>query len=107
MTKEIVAELNERNFDSFAKEGLVFVDFYAEWCMPCMMMAPIIEDIAERFYGKIKFGKVDVSESEELARKFGVSSIPSMFLLKDGEVLENFVGSMPEEELEKVLKSYL
>jgi len=67
---EKVAELNEGDFEGFVQEGVALIDFFAEWCMPCMMMAPIIEDLSEKFEGKIKFGKVNVGENESLARKF-------------------------------------
>ncbi len=102
-----VPELTKSEFDDFTKEGLVFVDFFADWCMPCVMMGPIIDELSERFNGKIKFGKVDVGENQELAQKFNVSSIPNMTLLKDGKILEQFVGSMSSEDLEEKLKKYL
>ncbi len=102
-----IPELSAGEFENFTKEGLVLIDFYADWCMPCMMMAPILEEVCEELDGKIKFGKVDVSENQELAVKFGVSSIPNMTLLKDGKVIEQFIGSLPKEELEKALKGYL
>jgi len=104
---DCVPELSAREFDDFIKGGLVFIDFYADWCMPCMMMVPILDEICKEFKGKIKFGKVDVSKNQELASKFGVSSIPNMILLKDGEVVEQFIGSLSKEELEKVFKGYL
>ena len=104
---ENVTELTSKDFDEFAKKGLVFVDFFAEWCMPCVMMAPIVEEVSENFSGKIKFGKVNVTDNESLARKFNVSSIPNFVLLKDGKVIENFVGAMDAEELEDRLKKFL
>ena len=103
-----VPELTSGSFDEFTKEGLVLVDFFAEWCMPCMMMSPLIDDLAEKFKGKIKFGKVNVGEGEQsLAQKYNVSSIPNFTLLKDGEIVEQFVGSMTEEEFEEKLNSHL
>jgi len=104
---ESVVELSEKKFDDFAKSGLVFIDFFAEWCMPCVMMGPIIEEVSEKFSGKIKFGKVNVGENESLARKFNVSSIPNFVLLKDGKVIENFVGAMQSDELERRLKKFI
>jgi thioredoxin 1 len=104
---ESVVELSEKKFDDFAKEGLVFIDFFAEWCMPCLMMAPIVEEVSEKFSGKIKFAKVNVGENESLARKFNVNSIPNFVLLKDGKVIENFVGAMEAEELESKLKKFI
>lgn len=102
-----VPELSEKEFDNFVKDGVVLIDFFAEWCMPCVMMSPIIEDMAEKFDGKIKIGKVNVGDSEALARKFNVSSIPNFMIFKDGKVAEQFAGSISEEELEGKLKGFL
>ena len=102
-----VPELTSGEFDDFAKKGLVFVDFFADWCMPCMMMGPIVDDLSEKFKGKIKFAKVNVGEEQDLASKFGVSSIPAFKVLKDGKVIEEFVGAVSAEELEEKLNSYL
>jgi thioredoxin 1 len=107
MEKDKVPELTNREFEDFIKEGVVLIDFFAEWCMPCLMMAPVIEDLSEKFKGKIKFGKVNVSDSEEIARKFNVSSIPNFTLLKDGKVIEQFVGAMSGEDFEEKLNSFL
>ena len=104
---ENVTELTEKKFEEFTKSGLVFIDFFAEWCMPCVMMGPIVEEVSESFNGKIKFGKVNVGENEALARKFNVSSIPNFVLLKDGKPIEQFVGAMDAEELESRLRKFL
>lgn len=104
---EHVKELTNGMFDEFTKEGLVLIDFFADWCMPCLMMAPILEEIGEKMTGKIKIGKVDVGENQDIASKFGVSSIPNFVLFKDGKVVENFVGAMPAEELEERLKNHI
>ncbi|VVB83085.1 Thiol-disulfide oxidoreductase ResA [uncultured archaeon] len=104
---ENVAELTGKEFEEFVKKGLVFIDFFAEWCMPCVMMGPIVEEVSKKFTKKIKFGKVNVGENEALARKFDVSSIPNFVLLKDGKVVENFVGAMDADELESKLKKFL
>ena len=104
---ENVTELTGKKFDEFTKSGLVFVDFFAEWCMPCVMMGPIVEEVSESFKGKIKFGKVNVGENESLARKFNVSSIPNFVLLKDGKPIEQFVGAMDADELESRLRKFL
>ena len=104
---EHVKELTNGIFDEFIKEGLVLVDFSADWCMPCLMMAPIVEELSEKFEGKIKFGKVDVGENQEIAQKFNVSSIPNFVLFKDGEVVDQFIGSMPAEAFEEKLEKHL
>lgn len=104
---ENVKELTNGEFDEFIKEGVVLIDFSADWCMPCLMMAPIIEELSEKFGGKIKFGKVDVGENQDIASKFGVSSIPNFILFKGGEVADQFVGSMSSEDFEEKLKKHL
>jgi len=102
-----VQELTSHEFPKFVEKGLVLIDFFAEWCMPCIMMGPILDDVSQKFNGKIKFGKVNVDDSNELAGKFNVSSIPCFVLLKDGKLLDKFVGGMPEEDFEEKLKKFL
>jgi len=104
---EHVKELTNGMFDEFIKEGVVLIDFSADWCMPCLMMAPVLEEIGGKLAGKIKIGKLDVGENQDIASKFGVSSIPNFVLFKDGKVAEQFVGSMPVEVLEEKLNKHL
>ena len=103
----VVEELTENNFEDFIKEGHVLVDFYADWCMPCLTMSPIVEEVSEKLKDNVKFGKVDVGESKEIAEKFGVNSIPNFVLFKDGEKKDQFTGSMTAEELEEKIKANL
>jgi len=102
-----VPELTNKEFEEFVKKGFVFIDFFAEWCMPCVMMGPVIDEINEKFNGKIKFGKVNINDNQALAEKFNVSSIPNFILFKDGKKIEQFVGAMNSEELEVRLKKFL
>ncbi len=102
-----VPELTNGEFEEFIKKGVVLIDFFAEWCMPCLMMAPIIEDLSERMDGKARFGKVNVGDDENLARKFNVSSIPNFVIFKDGKPVEQFVGAMSGEELEEKLNVHI
>ena len=85
---ENVNELREKEFDNFIKEDIVLVDFYADWCMPCVMMTPVIEKLNKKFDGKIKFGKVNIDDNQELAKKFKILSIPNFILFKKGELKE-------------------
>lgn len=103
----MVQDLSTNEFSGFVKEGFTLVDFFADWCMPCIMMSPIIDDLGKKFEGKIKFGKVDVGENQELAGKHGISSIPNFILFKDGKQIDQFVGAMPLEEFEEKLKGHL
>ena len=102
-----VPELTNGEFFEFISEGLVVVDFFAEWCMPCVMMGPVIEELSDKFEGKVKFGKVNVENDQELAQKFGVTSIPNITIMRDGKILEQSVGAISEEEFEDKLNRYL
>ena len=102
-----VPELTNSEFEDFIKKGIVLIDFFAEWCMPCLMMAPVLEDLSETFKEKIKIGKINVEENQALAEKFEVRSIPNLVLFNDGKVIDNFVGAIAQEELEEKLKAHL
>ncbi|MBU3907482.1 MAG: thioredoxin [Nanoarchaeota archaeon] len=102
-----VPELTNGEFNNFITKGLVLVDFYADWCMPCLMIAPVIEELAERFEGKIKFGKLNVEDNSVLSHKYKVSSIPNLILFKNGEMVERFVGNQSSEDFEKKLKKFI
>jgi thioredoxin 1 len=104
---DLVPELTKSEFENFTKKGLVLIDFFAEWCMPCLTMSPIIDELSEKFRGKIKFGKVNVEDNQESAQKYGVMSIPNFVLLKNGEIVEQLVGAIPTEEFEEILKKHL
>ncbi len=102
-----VPELTNGEFDEFIKKGVAFVDFFAEWCMPCLMMSPIIDEINEKFKGKIKFGKVNVDDNRAIAQKFNIMSIPNMIVFKDGKQVEQFIGAIGQDELEVKLKKLI
>ncbi len=102
-----VFELTGSEFDNFIKKGFVLVDFYADWCMPCVMMAPVIEELGKKFSGKIKFGKLNIDDSRELAKKFDVRSIPNFILFEEGKIKERFVGAIYIEDFEEKLKKHL
>jgi len=103
----MVTELTNGKFNDFIKSGTVLIDFYADWCMPCVMMGPVVEEMSEKFKGKIKFGKVNVEENQDIASKFNVFSIPNFVLFKDGKVANQFVGGMSEEDFENKLKELI
>ncbi len=108
MTKnDKVSELTKKEFDNFIKEKIVVIDFFADWCMPCLMMAPIIDELSEKFRGKIKFGKVNVEDNHELSQKFNVSSIPNLIIFKDGKVADQIIGAMSAEDLEEKLREFI
>ena len=94
------------NFESevLRSDQPVLVDFYADWCGPCRMLAPVLEEIAREYEGGVKVGKVNVDEQMELAQKFGVSSIPLLVVFKDGQPVAKSLGYRPKEEIANLLK---
>ena len=99
----------EITMDNFEQEVLnsdipVLIDFWATWCMPCKMLAPVIEELAEEANGAYKVGKIDVDRSPSLAAQFGVMSIPTVIVFKNGKAAEKSVGVVPKNQLEAMLK---
>lgn len=88
-------------------DGLAMVDFWAEWCGPCRMVSPIVEELAEEYEDRIKVAKVDVDESQRTAQKFNVRSIPSILFFRDGEHVDTVVGAVPKEQLEEKIEQHL
>lgn len=99
--------LNNTTFDKAIKEGVVVVDFFANWCGPCRMMAPILEDLQGELGDNVKIYKVDVDESEALARKFGIMSIPTIMIFEDGQQREKHIGLWQHDDALDTIKSYL
>lgn len=89
--------LTDQNFDEEIKAGLVLVDFWAPWCGPCRMLGPVIEEIAEEI-SDCKIGKMNVDENQMVPGKFGIMSIPTLILFKDGEIVNTFIGVRTKEE---------
>lgn len=85
----------------------VLVDFYADWCGPCKMMSPIMDTLSTELEGQAKICKINVDDERELAAKYGVMSIPTMCIFKDGEVVDKIIGSQPKDSLEARLKSFM
>lgn len=104
---ESVQEISTKAFPDLlekSEEGLVILDFYAEWCMPCLMMAPILDTLSEN-NKEIKFAKVNIEESQELASEYNVSSIPCIVFFKGKKEVDRLVGAVSEEALEEKIKS--
>ena len=99
--------LTEEAFDKATASGLAMVDFWASWCGPCKMLSPVVESIAAQYEGKVLVGKVNVDEEPDLARRFGVMSIPTVVFLKNGREFDRKVGVMPPEAFTSVLNSNL
>ena len=99
--------LTKDGFDKAVSQGLAMVDFWASWCGPCKMLAPVIEDLAGRYEGKALVGKVNVDDEQELAARLGVMSIPTVVFLKDGVEIDRKVGVMPADSFTAVLDANL
>lgn len=100
-------ELTQTNFDGTVGSGVTLVDFWAEWCGPCRIIAPAIEELAVEYEGKAHVGKVNVDNDGELAVRFGVSSIPTMLVMKDGQEVARFVGVTAKAQLAKAIDGAL
>jgi thioredoxin 1 len=99
-------ELDERNFEQeVAQADLpVLVDFYATWCGPCKMLAPLLDKLAGEFSGRVKFAKVNVDEAGELAMRFGITGVPTLILFQGGQIIDTIVGMMPPASLKARLE---
>ncbi|PJC24528.1 thioredoxin, partial [Candidatus Uhrbacteria bacterium CG_4_9_14_0_2_um_filter_41_50] len=103
MTKIITKETFDLDVLEVSKEKPVLVDFFAQWCMPCKMMAPILDDLSEDVGKEAVIVKVDVDEERQLAEEFGIMSIPTMYIFREGKIVEKMVGLKAQEELKTML----
>ena len=105
MAGQNVKEFTDQNFenDVLKSEHPVLVDFWAEWCMPCKMLAPTIEKIANDYNGKVVVGKIDTDANREISIKYGISAIPTVILFKGGQVVQKFVGMRQERDFKAAL----
>lgn len=104
-----VVHLTDANFEEeVIKSSLpILVDFWAEWCGPCRMVAPVLDELTKEYEGKVKIAKVNVDENKEKAMQYGIMSIPNMKLFKDGKVVDEVVGALPKEEIKKIIDRIL
>jgi thioredoxin 1 len=105
MASEQITEFTDSNFEQEVLKASqpVLVDFWAEWCMPCRMLAPTIEKIATDYAGKVKVGKVDTDANRDISIKYGISAIPTVILFKNGQVAQKFVGLRQEKDFKEAL----
>ena len=99
--------VNSNEYNQEIKDGVVVVDFFANWCEPCKMLAPIFEELGKEYNGKVKFIKVDVDQSPDLAMRYQVASIPTVIVVKDGEKVAGNVGFIPKEQIKTMVDAHL
>ncbi|MCJ7839822.1 thioredoxin [Lederbergia sp. NSJ-179] len=102
-----ISHATDQNFASEISEGVVLVDFWAPWCGPCKMIAPVLEEMDAELNGKAKIVKLNVDDNQETAGKYGVMSIPTLIVFKDGEEVDKTVGFQPKEALEEFLNKHI
>ncbi len=103
----MVEEISEHEFQTVEQQPIAVVDFFAEWCMPCVVQSPIVEELANKFKGKIHFAKVNVDENSRIAQKFKVMSIPTLVVLKKGKEVGRMIGMQQSEILEEKIRRFL
>lgn len=101
-----ISDVTDQNFSEETAEGLVLVDFWAPWCGPCKMIAPVLEELDGEMGDKVRIVKLNVDDNQETAGKFGVMSIPTLLLFKDGSVVDQVVGFQPKEALAELINKH-
>ncbi|NGX43769.1 MAG: Thioredoxin [Chlamydiae bacterium] len=104
---EHLMHLNDESFEAEISQGVTLVDFYADWCGPCRMMEPIIDELATDMEGKAKIAKIDIEASQKVTSDFNVTSIPTIILFKDGQEVQRIVGVKDKDALTEIISSAL
>ncbi len=107
--KRIMENITDANFqETISKsDSPVIVDFWAEWCMPCKMITPVLEEIAEDYDGKIQIMKMNIDENPDTPQQFGITGIPTLIIFQNGEAVENIIGVVPKTQIEEAIKKYI
>jgi thioredoxin 1 len=107
MSKPVEVDVYSFNDVVLQSDKPVLVDFWATWCKPCLMVAPILDELAEEYDGQVTFTKLDLDQNQKIAANYGIMSIPALIIFKDGEPVANVVGARPKAELKKLVESVL
>ncbi len=109
MATDVILEVTDQNFDQevLKSDQPVIVDFWAAWCGPCKALAPVVDEIAKQYQGKVKVGKMDVDKNQATPMRYGVRGIPTLLVFKGGQVREQIVGFVPKETIEKAIDKNL
>ncbi len=109
MDHETILTLNEDNFDEQVtqSDGPILVDFWASWCGPCKVIAPRLEELAEEMKGQAHVAKIDVDQNGDLANRFGIRSIPTLMVFKEGKVVDQLIGAAPKEQIRRMLEKHV
>ena len=105
MASDKVVHLTETDFDSGISAGLTLVDFWAAWCQPCLALAPLMDQLADQYDGKLKVAKVDIDSNPHIPTRYGIRGIPTVILFKDGTQVDMFVGNSPEKVTDMVKRA--
>ncbi|AXY25345.1 thioredoxin [Suicoccus acidiformans] len=103
----MIQAISDAQFNELTASGVTLTDFWAPWCGPCRMQSPVIDELSEEMEGQVGFYKVNVDEEQETAREFGIMSIPTLLIKKDGEVMEKLVGFHDKNRLKDILSEYI
>ncbi|AUJ31626.1 MAG: thioredoxin [Liquorilactobacillus nagelii] len=103
----MVKELTDATFEEATKTGVTLTDFWATWCGPCRMQSPVVEELDDEMGDQVSFAKVDVDQNTQVASEFGIMSIPTLLIKKDGQVVDTLVGYHPKEQIKTKLEQYL
>ena len=109
MSSEKIVQVSDADFDQkvVKSQGLTIVDFWAEWCAPCRMIAPVLEELADEYSGKVTIAKLNVDENPRTAARFGIRSIPTLLIFKGGERVDQVIGAVPRNVIQSKIGAYL